>query len=220
MASDDMHHTVENIRERMPVVVSMGSVAASGGYYMACGADAIFADRLTVTGSIGIISGKFVFGDLLERIGINVEKVEIHPSGNAGNPFEPYTEEQHERHFNAMREGYNHFVSTVAKGREMTFEEIDAIGQGRVWSGADAIEIGLIDYNGGVVDAIAHAAMLADIDDNYPEIVIFPKLSGFGSIDLMPGLSASVSETVKELADHPFLSSERPLYLAPVILVE
>ena len=220
MASADMHHAVENIRERMPVVVSMGSVAASGGYYMACGADAIFADKMTVTGSIGIITGKFVFGDLLERIGINVEKVEIHPSGNAGNPFEPYTEEQHERRFDAMREGYNLFVTTVARGRDMSFDEIDAIGQGRVWSGADAIEIGLIDYTGGVIDAIAHAAMLAEIDDHNPEIVIFPRLSGFGSIDLMPGLSASVSETVKELADHPFLSSERPLYLAPVTIVE
>lgn len=218
MASDDMYHAVENIREEMPVVVSMGSVAASGGYYMACGADAIFADRMTVTGSIGIISGKFVFGDLLERIGINVEKVEIEPSGNPDNPFEPYTEEQHERRFDAMREGYNLFVSTVAKGRGMTFDEIDSIGQGRVWSGADAIEIGLIDYNGGVVDAIAHAAMLADIDNTNPEIVIYPRLTGFGTISLLPGLS--VLGEVKEIAEHPFLNSERPLYLAPVTIVK
>ena len=218
MASDDMFHAVENIREDMPVVVSMGSVAASGGYYMACGADAIFADKLTVTGSIGIISGKFVFGDLLERIGINVEKVEIQPAGNPGNPYEPYTEEEHQRHFDAMREGYNLFVSTVAGGRDMTFDEIDAIGQGRVWSGADAIEIGLIDYNGGVVDAIAHAAMLADMNDRDPEIIIFPGLSGFGTINLLPSLSV-ISE-VKEIVEHPFLNSDGPLYLAPVVIVE
>lgn len=218
MASDDMHHAVENIREEMPVVVSMGSVAASGGYYMACGANAIFADRMTVTGSIGIISGKFVFGDLLERVGINVEKVEIQPAGNAGNPFEPYTEEQFELRFEAMREGYNLFVSTVAKGRDMTFEEVDAMAQGRVWSGIDALELGLVDFNGGVVDAIAHAAMLADIDNRNPEIIIFPRLTGFGSINLMPNLS--VLGSVKEITEHPFINSEGPLYLAPEIVIE
>ncbi|MCK5131254.1 MAG: signal peptide peptidase SppA [Candidatus Sabulitectum sp.] len=218
MASDDMHHAVENIREQMPVVVSMGSVAASGGYYMACGADAIFADKMTVTGSIGIISGKFVFGDLLDMVGINVEKVEIRPSGNAGNPFEPYTEEQYEHRFDAMREGYNLFVTTVAKGREMTFDEVDAIAQGRVWSGIDALEIGLIDYTGGVVDAIAHAAMLADMDNRNPEIVIFPRLSGLGTISLLPGLS--VFEAAKEISEHPFINSEGPLYLAPTVVIE
>ncbi len=218
MASDDMHHAVENIRRDMPVVVSMGSVAASGGYYMACGADAIFADRLTVTGSIGIISGKFVFGDLLEMVGINVDKVSIEPAGNAGNPFEPYTEEQHESHFEAMREGYNLFVNTVAKGRDMTFEEIDAIGQGRVWSGIDALELGLVDYNGGVVDAITHAAMLAGIDNGNSGIVIFPDLTGLGSINLMPGLS--VFSAANEITEHPLLNSEGPLYLAPTVVIE
>lgn len=218
MASDDMYHAVENIREQMPVVVSMGSVAASGGYYMACGADAIFADKMTVTGSIGIISGKFVFGDLLEMAGINVEKIEIQPSGNAGNPYEAYTEEQYQRRFDAMREGYNLFVNTVAKGRDMTFEEVDAIGQGRVWSGADALEIGLIDYTGGVVDAIAHAAMLADINNHNPEIVVFPRLTWPGTINMLPGFSTL--ESVKEIAKHPFINSEAPLYLAPTIVIE
>jgi len=218
MASDDMHHAVQNIRERMPVVVSMGSVAASGGYYMAAGADAIFADRMTVTGSIGIISGKFVFADLLENIGINVEKVEIEPSGNAGSPFEQYTGEEYERHFEAMRQGYNLFVSTVAEGRGMTFEEVDAIGQGRVWSGSDALELGLVDYNGGVVDAIAHAAMLAGIDDPNPCIEVFPKLSGFGSLNIGPG--GLFGEAINEIADIPFINAEGPLYLAPTLVIE
>ncbi|RKZ01331.1 hypothetical protein DRQ21_10890 [Candidatus Fermentibacteria bacterium] len=219
MASDDMYHAVENIREKMPVVVSMGSVAASGGYYMACGADAVFADKLTVTGSIGIISGKFVFGDLLSRIGINVEKVEIQPSGNPGNPYEPYTEQQHERQFDAMREGYNLFVSTVAHGRNKTFDEIDAIGQGRVWSGTDALELGLVDFNGGVVDAVAHAARLANISGNNPDIVVFPKLTGLGSISFpLGGLSAL--ETLETITDDPFVSIEGPLYLAPELVIE
>ncbi len=218
MASDDMFHAVENIRKDMPVVVSMGAVAASGGYYMACGADAIFADKMTVTGSIGIISGKVVYGDLLEMVGINVEKIEIDPSGNPGNPYEPYTEDQHERHFEAMREGYNLFVNTVSEGRNMSFDEIDAIGQGRVWSGVDALEQGLVDYNGGVVDAITHAAELSRIADKDYDIAVFPALEGFGTINLMPSLS--VSEFMHELSTDPILNTEGSLYLAPVVVIE
>lgn len=206
MASDDMHRAVERIRERMPVVVSMGSVAASGGYYMACGADAIFADRLTVTGSIGIISGKFVFGRLLENIGINVEAVRVQPSGSPGNPFEPFTEDEWERQFQAMRGGYDLFVSTVARGRNMTFEEVDAIAEGRVWSGSDALELGLVDHNGGVADAVLHAARLGGISPGVPEIVVFPEPPALGRISTgLPSLS--------RIAGHPLMTGGGFIYL-------
>lgn len=206
MASDDMNRAVERIRERMPVVVSMGSVAASGGYYMACGADAIFADRLTVTGSIGIITGKFVFGELLDRIGINVESVSIDPEGSPGNPFEPYTEDEWQREFQAMRGGYELFVNTVARGRGMTFEQVDSIAQGRVWSGSDALDLGLVDYNGGVADAVALAARLGGIETPFPELVVFPEPSPFGSFS--PGLPS-----LSSLANHPLLTGGGYLYL-------
>lgn len=209
MASDDMYRAVQRIREEMPVVVSMGSVAASGGYYMACGADAIFADRLTVTGSIGIITGKFVFGDLLERIGINVETVSIDPAGSPGNPFEPYTEEEWQREFEAMRGGYELFVSTVAEGRNMTFDQVDSIGQGRVWSGSDALELGLVDYNGGVADAVLHAAGLAGISEGFPEVVVFPEPSFVGSFGTgIPSLA-----TLATIASHPLFTGGGFLYL-------
>lgn len=209
MASDDMYRAVQRIREKMPVVVSMGSVAASGGYYMACGADAIFADRLTVTGSIGIITGKFVFGDLLERIGINVETVSVDPAGSPGNPFEPYTEEEWQREFEAMRGGYELFVNTVAEGRGMTFAQVDSIGQGRVWSGSDALRLGLVDYNGGVADAVLHAAELAGISGGFPEIVLFPEPSAVGSFSTgIPSLSSLGS-----LASHPLFTGGGYLYL-------
>lgn len=219
LASDDMHHAVENIRKRMPVVVSMGGVAASGGYYMACGADAIFADRMTITGSIGIISGKITYGDLLEKLGINVERVDIEPSGNPRNPFEHYTEEQWQREFDSMRHGYELFVNTVAEGRNMTFEEVDAIGRGRVWSGMDALELGLVDYNGGVMDAVAHAARLAGMEDD-PKMVVFPRLCGLGSLELSPFGAGTISDAVSELTDDPLLNAEGPLYLAPVMELE
>ncbi len=220
MASDDMYHAVENIRKKMPVVVSMGSVAASGGYYMAAGADAIFAGRTTVTGSIGIISGKIVYGNLLEKLGINIEKVEIEPSGNPGNPFEPFTEDQRDREFAAMRQGYELFVNTVAEGRNMTFEEVDAIGQGRVWAGTDALELGLVDNNGGVLDAIAHASHLAGLDEPLPELVVFPQVTGLGSINISPLGLASLTDAVSELTDDPLLNSPAPLYLSPMIIID
>ncbi len=219
LASDDMHHAVQNVRERMPVVVSMGGVAASGGYYMACGADAIFADRMTITGSIGIISGKITYGDMLEKLGINVERVDIEPSGSPRNPFEPYTEEQWEREFASMRQGYELFVNTVARGRDMTFEEVDAIGQGRVWSGKDALELGLVDHNGGVVDAVAHAARLAEIDGDH-DLVVFPRVSGLGTLSLSPFQGVSVSGALNELAEDPLLNAQGPLYMAPWLIVE
>ena len=219
LASDDMHHAVQNVRERMPVVVSMGGVAASGGYYMACGADAIFADRMTITGSIGIISGKITYGDMLEKLGINVERVDIEPSGSPRNPYEPYTEEQWEREFASMRQGYELFVNTVARGRDMTFDEVDAIGQGRVWSGKDALELGLVDHNGGVVDAVAHAARIAEIDGDH-DLVVFPRVSGLGTLSMSLFQGASVSGALNELAGDPLLNARGPLYMAPWLIVE
>ncbi len=119
-----------------------------------------------------------------------------------------------------MREGYELFVNTVARGRDMTFEEVDAIGQGRVWSGADALELGLVDFNGGVVDAITHAGMLAGMGTDIPEIRVYPEVSGLGSLNLSPFGTGTLAETVSALAEDPLLNARGPLYLAPFISVE
>ena len=213
LASDDMHHAVDNIRREIPVIVSMGSVAASGGYDMACGADRIFADRMTVTGSIGIISGKFSFGGLLDSLGINIEEVTTGPMASMYSPFRPYTDRERGRSFDLLEDGYNHFVETVARGRDMTFEEVDSIGRGRVWSGTDALEIGLIDEYGGVVDAVYYAAELTGMDtDQEPEVRIYPTPSFPGSIAL-PGFG--VSEYLVE-----FLGSDQVLYLMQPVYID
>ncbi len=182
LASDDMWHTVETIQEEgIPVIVSMGGVAASGGYYMACGADRIFADRMTITGSIGIITGKFCFGELLDSLGINIEEVSLAPMAALYSQYRPFTDEERARVFDLMEDGYNTFVERVAEGRGMTFVEVDNIGQGRVWSGIDGLEIGIVDEIGGVVDAIEYAIHLGGLDsDKIPDLRFYPKQGRWG----------------------------------------
>jgi protease IV len=213
LASDEMHHAISNIMRRMPVVVSMGAVAASGGYYMACGADRIFADRLTITGSIGIISGKIVFGGLMDSLGVNIESVQAAPMANMYSTFRPFTETERERAFDLMRDGYEIFVNRVAEGRGMSFEAVDSVGQGRVWSGADALGIGLIDEWGGIADAVVYAAGTAGMDvDAVPEVVVYPMPSFPGSLSL-PG--AGITSGLWEM-----LSGELFLFLAPPLEVD
>ncbi len=213
LASDDMHHAVESVRREIPVIVSMGGVAASGGYYMACGADRIFADRMTITGSIGIVSGKFSFGGLLDSLGVNIEEVSTGPMASMNSPFRPYTDRQRGRAFDLMEDSYNLFVETVARGRGMTFEEVDSIGQGRVWSGIDALEIGLIDECGGVVNAVYYAARLTGMEtDEVPEVRIYPTPSFPGNLEF-PGFG--VSEYLVE-----FLCSDHVLYLMQPVSID
>ncbi len=216
LASDDIHHAISEIRQHVPVVVSMGGVAASGGYYIACSSDRIYADALTVTGSIGIISGKFSFGGLLEKIGINAVHTSITPVGGIGSPFRPYTETERERVFQMMSDGYDLFVTNVAEGRNMTWAEVDSIGRGRVWSGTDAVEIGIVDRIGGVADAVAYAATLGGIDQRHPAIRIYPEPPALGTLEFPGfGLQGALSEFVME----PPLEG-RLLYIAAPLNIE
>jgi protease-4 len=216
MASYDIHSAVSRCSEVMPVVVSMGGVAASGGYHIACPADVVFADEMTVTGSIGIISGKFSFGGLMEKFGVNTEQVSVSPSGGIGSPWRPYTDRERERVFLMMSDGYDLFVKAVAESRGMTWEEVDAIGRGRVWSGADALEIGLVDSIGGVADAIECAALLGGMEDGEPPVRVYPEPSPFGSFDMGLPLLGSGSLDALEI----LLSDGRLLFLAPVMHIE
>lgn len=211
LASADMHNAVMQVREVVPVIVSMGGVAASGGYYMACGADRIFADRMTVTGSVGIISGKFAFGDMLDSLGINTEEVSTGPMASMYSPFHRFSEDQRERAYLLMEDGYNLFVETVARGRDMTFEEVDSIGRGRVWSGADALEVGLVDQLGGVADAVSYASGLAGIE-GIPEVRIYPTPEFPGTMEI-PGFGVS-----EELVE--FMGRDQVLYLMQPLRLE
>lgn len=144
-----------------PVVASMGAVAASGGYYVSMAADAIVANAGTLTGSIGVITGKFVAAELKERLGIGSDSVRTNTNADAWTANAPFTDEQH-AHVEAEADlFYTDFVQRVADGRNMTTEAVDAVARGRVWTGADAAERGLVDELGGLRTAIDRAKVLA-----------------------------------------------------------
>jgi protease-4 len=158
-----------------PVVASMGAVAASGGYYVAMGADAIVANPGTITGSIGVVTGKLVARDLKQRLGVGSDAVRTNANADAWSVDERFTPEQHARVEAEADLFYDDFVNRVADGRKLSVEEVDAVARGRVWTGADALEHGLVDELGGLRAAITRAKVLAGLDpDDDVRIVGYP----------------------------------------------
>ncbi|MCV7409124.1 signal peptide peptidase SppA [Mycobacterium florentinum] len=175
-ASETIWREVARARERgKPVVASMGSVAASGGYYAAMAADVIVANPATITGSIGVITGKLVFRDLKERFGVVSDAVRTNANADAWSTDVPFTAQQR-----ADREAeadliYDDFVQRVAEGRNLSTEAVDAVARGRVWTGADALERGLVDELGGLRAAVRRAKVLAGLDEDAEvRVVSFP----------------------------------------------
>ena len=173
LTSDLIWREIELTKKVKPVVVSMGNYAASGGYYIACNATKIFAENNTITGSIGVFGILPNFSGLTNKMGIHSEQVKTHENAGNYNPFAPIDEKFKAITTEGVEQIYKTFVSHVAQGRKMTFAQVDAIAQGRVWTGSDAIKIGLVDKIGGLNDAIQEAARLAKITSyttqNYPE---------------------------------------------------
>lgn len=165
LASDVIWREVVLAKAVKPVVVSMGDVAASGGYYISCAADSIFAQPNTITGSIGVFGVLMNAQKLINnKLGITVDTVKTNRFADLGTPLRPLTELERSIIQNGVNEIYFDFISKVAEGRGMTTDEVDSIGQGRVWSGEDALEIGLVDKLGGIEDAIATAARMAEVE--------------------------------------------------------
>jgi protease-4 len=166
-----------------PVVASMGAVAASGGYYVSMSADAIVANPGTITGSIGVVTGKLVARELKDRVGVGSDSVRTNPNADAWSINQPFTDEQH-AHVEAEADlFYTDFIERVAHGRKMTVEAVDAIARGRVWTGADALERGLVDELGGLRAAITRAKVLAGLEpDADVRVVGYP---GSSLMDLL-----------------------------------
>ena len=164
--SETIWREVELAAREKTVVVSFGDVAASGGYYISCAADKILASPTTITGSIGIFGTITNFGGLVnDKIGITTDAVGTNENANLLTLTRPMTDYERQLLTQNVAEGYNTFISHVAEGRNMTKEQVDSIGQGRVWSGENALEIGLIDDFGGLQDAINLAAEIEGLDN-------------------------------------------------------
>lgn len=168
LASDVIWREVVLLKESKPVVVSMGEYAASGGYYISAPADYIFSDRLTLTGSIGVFGTIFNISDFLSnKLGVTFDSVSTSPNAGGFSITEPLSERNREVIMEGVDKVYKTFTSHVAEGRNLDIEKVYSIAEGRVWSGTDAVNIGLVDANGGLFDAVAKAAELADITNDY-----------------------------------------------------
>ncbi len=173
LSSDLIWRELELLKKEKPYVVSFGNVAASGGYYISCGAERIFAQENTITGSIGVFGMLPNVEQAAKNIGITSEVVSTNKHSFEHSLIKGASPEIKALILKGVEETYSTFVNRVSEGRKMKFEDVDAIGQGRVWSGKDALKIGLVDEIGGLQDAIAYVAKKVDLDNyriaTYPE---------------------------------------------------
>jgi protease IV len=225
LASDVIWRQVAVLRKTKPVVVSMSDVAASGGYYISMGADAIVAQPGTITGSIGVVSGKFVVKGLLDWIDYRQETLKRGQNADLFSAYDKFTPEQEMLIQGQMEGFYKTFVTKASEGRKKTYDQIDQIAQGRIWSGEEALKNGLVDRLGGIDTAIALAKEKAKIGKDEPvRIQIYPRPKSFlealfpdGADDLEQAraLSHLPPELVQIYRDY---ESIRPMASEPFVL--
>jgi protease-4 len=214
-ASETIWREVKRARERgKPVVASMGAVAASGGYYVLMGADAIVANPGTITGSIGVFTGKLVVRDLKDRLGVGSDTVRTNANADAWSMDAPFTPEQQAHREAEVDLCYSDFVERVAEGRNLSTEAVDVVARGRVWTGADALERGLVDELGGFRTAVRRAKVLAGLDEddevrivNYPGSslldLVRPRASSQpGAASLPDAVGALLGRSIAGILDH------------------
>jgi protease-4 len=168
--SQELYQEIRRTVREKPVVVSMGSVAASGGYYIACAAQKIYANPGTITGSIGVILQFTNFEELLKKIGFRMEVVKSGPYKDVGNPGREMTAEEKAYLQDMVDNVHQQFVRDVARGRRMKVEKVREVADGRIFTGEQAMELGLVDELGNLKDAINAAAKMAAIEGE-PKIV-------------------------------------------------
>lgn len=222
LASDVIWREAELLSKVKPVVVSMGSVAASGGYYSAAFGAPIFASASTVTGSIGIFYGKADVSPLLGKLGINVVTKKTAPHADAESLYRAFTDEERIELGKKVAQFYSVFLDRVARGRGWTVEKVDSVGRGKVWPGARAKEIGLIDHVGGFDAALESLRLKCGLP---PDVLIteLPKdsatlvdmvLDAFGVVDTTPGVAAlpkALAAYADALAPFAVYAPDQPL---------
>ena len=169
-ASEQIWHAVKKLKEKKPVVVSMGGMAASGGYYISCEANWIVAEPTTLTGSIGIFGMFPDFSQLLtQKLGVKFDEVKTNKNSNFGTRSRPFNEEEMSYLNMYIQRGYELFRKRVADGRKLPVDAVEKVAQGHVWLGQDALKIKLVDQLGGLDEAVKKAAELAKVEDYYTD---------------------------------------------------
>ncbi|HVH97853.1 MAG TPA: signal peptide peptidase SppA [Enhygromyxa sp.] len=163
LASEEIARELDLLRERKPVVISMGSVAASGGYHVATAGQYIYANATTMTGSIGVFMPKIDLSGFLEKVGVNVDILAIGDRATLRSWWKPYGDDERVAVLAGLQVSYDRFIERVAAARAMTPEAASAVARGRIWSGARAIEVGLVDRYGGMHEAADRAAQMAGL---------------------------------------------------------
>jgi len=174
-ASESIHAALSKVAAKKPVIVVLGPVAASGGYYVATPGQKIFSQPSTVTGSIGVLFGKFRLEGLLKNLLINREIISRGESALFFDPEKPWTEEQRGRIWKHIQRAYGIFLDRVADSRSMGVESVDSIAGGRVWTGRQALELGLVDELSGLDQALKQAGELTELDHDAAVRVFYPK---------------------------------------------
>jgi protease-4 len=233
IASEVMWRELMLTREKMPVIVSMGDVAASGGYYIAVPAHVIVAEPGTLTGSIGVVTGKFVLDGTMEKLGVGTGTVSDGKFADMNSPFRAFSPAERARVEEQMQTTYELFLSRVVEGRKSTRAKIDAVAQGRVWTGHQARERGLVDEIGGLDRAIQIAKQRANIDEKAEvDLLVYPQKPtlydilanpfGSGATEMMELLAARRETQTLEAAAQTFLRFRRgeSLFLMPNVFVK
>lgn len=174
-AADDIARELDLTRKRKPVVISMGTTCASGGYYIATGGQYIYADATTATGSIGIFYPKVDLSGFAAKIGIGIDEFDYGEHAGLRSWWKPYDADERAAAQRDIEESYREFIARVARARSMTPEQVDAAARGRVWSGVRAVEIGLVDDYGGMREAVARARAIVGIGPDVGDVVLYPE---------------------------------------------
>jgi protease-4 len=204
LAADMLARQVKQLRQRKPVVCSFGDLAASGGYYLAAPCQEIFADPLTVTGSIGIYGGKVDVSALLGKLAVERARYVHGEHADMTTPFRPYSDEERALVQEQLQAGYDRFLEVVGSGRQLTRKELEPLAEGRVFSGGQAAARRLVDKLGGLADAVARARELAELSSEKEQAVFFyPQRSR--------SLVGELLDVASGLVTEPLLSSSSPL---------
>ena len=201
-ASVKIRAALDSLQAHKPLVASFGNYAASGGYWISNGCEKIYADANTVTGSIGVFSMIPEFSKVTKKVGVNFESVGSNKHSDMYSLMRPFDKAELDYQQASVEDIYESFVNLVADGRKMAPSAVDAIAQGRVWMGSDALEIGLVDEIGTLQDAIAYAATLAGIAPDEASVMAFPAPLTFAQ-QLMESLGQGNKEP-SILAGTPF----------------